>query len=233
MGLDGVELVLAVEEEFELVISDAEAENTTTPGKLTDLVYSKLRQSREDPCQSQQAFYILRKKLIDILGIRRDQIRPDTSLNEIIPEENRIDTLKEIVNSISDSRYYLYTKTTKLSSRIKFSIYASVLAVFFSIFFSVLFSTELSLQFNFFISSIASLIVMHSLISLTTRYKTEFIPDFFTVADLTHIIGSRQSKIWDREELWEKIKEIIVEQLGVQEEEVLPDADFIKDLGMD
>lgn len=42
MGLDGVELVLAVEHEFQIIITDEEAVRVTTPAKLTDLVYSKL-----------------------------------------------------------------------------------------------------------------------------------------------------------------------------------------------
>ena len=160
-------------------------------------------------------------------GIRRDQIRPDTNLNRIIPEENRIDTLKEIVNSISDGKS-VYVDPAR-PGWIKFSIYALGIAVFFSI----LWITKMPLQPGIFILSIvASLSVMLILVFATAPFKTEIPKKFFTVADLIRIIASRQSKIWDREELWEKIKKIIVEQLGVQEEDVQPDADFFKDLGM-
>lgn len=50
MGLDGVELVLASEEEFKVAISDEEASKCETPGILTDLIYSKLRKSKQEKC---------------------------------------------------------------------------------------------------------------------------------------------------------------------------------------
>ncbi len=37
----------------------------------------------------------------------------------------------------------------------------------------------------------------------------------------------------DTEEIFEKVKEVIVEQLNVDEDEVTPDASFIDDLGAD
>lgn len=36
-----------------------------------------------------------------------------------------------------------------------------------------------------------------------------------------------------KEQVFEKVKEIIVDQLGVEEEEVTPEASFIDDLGAD
>ncbi|AEJ39408.1 acyl carrier protein [Sulfobacillus acidophilus TPY] len=36
-----------------------------------------------------------------------------------------------------------------------------------------------------------------------------------------------------KEEIFDKVKEIIVDQLGVEEEEVTPEASFIDDLGAD
>lgn len=37
----------------------------------------------------------------------------------------------------------------------------------------------------------------------------------------------------DKDAVFEKVKEIIVDQLGVEEEEVTPEAHFIEDLGAD
>lgn len=41
MGLDAVELVMAIEEEFGIDISDAEAETMATPRELIDFIWSK------------------------------------------------------------------------------------------------------------------------------------------------------------------------------------------------
>lgn len=43
MGLDGVELVMAVEKEFKIAIADADAAQCVTVGRLVDLVHSRLR----------------------------------------------------------------------------------------------------------------------------------------------------------------------------------------------
>ena len=55
MGLDGVELVMAVEEEFQIAISDSEASDCTTVRKLVELVNSRLRHDSKDPCPSGKA----------------------------------------------------------------------------------------------------------------------------------------------------------------------------------
>ena len=222
MGLDGVEIIMAVEEEFELVISDEEAGNVRTPGDLTDLVYSKLRKDRSDPCQSQHAFYVVRNVLIEELGVRRDQIKPYTNLCTLIPKDNRKEIFQGLISSISDGKT-VYTELVR-PGEIIFLIY-SIMAIFFSI---ILFFTNLSLSYNI----LFSLMLLIVLIASTSRFKTDFPRQFYNVKGLTRIIGSTQNKIWNREELWIKIKDLIVEQLGVLPEEVVPDADFIDDLGV-
>ncbi len=51
MGLDGVELVMAVEERFGIEITNAEAEKIITPGMLVDLIYSKVEATDRSICQ--------------------------------------------------------------------------------------------------------------------------------------------------------------------------------------
>lgn len=223
MGLDSVELVMAIEEEFQLVIADEEAGNIQTPRELTDLLYSKLRQSRNDPCQSQHAFYVVRNTLVEVAGIKKNQIKPHTNLNTLIPKENRKNILKEIISSISGGKtiYVELVRPTEIMLLIYFLITTT--------FFTIQFCTNLDLLFNILIS----FAFWAALIAFTSPFRSEFPKNFLTVKDLTRIIGSSQSKIWNREELWGKIKTIIVEQLGVTPKEVLPDVNFINDLGMD
>ena len=66
MGLDSVELVLEVEEEFEITINDADAEQLRTPRQLAAYVFVRLKnaQESEGACLSQAAFYRLRKVLV-------------------------------------------------------------------------------------------------------------------------------------------------------------------------
>ncbi len=45
MGLDLVELVMTVEDRFGITLSNDDAVRADTPGKLVDLIYSKLGQT--------------------------------------------------------------------------------------------------------------------------------------------------------------------------------------------
>jgi len=66
MGLDAVELVLSVEEEFGINIDDADSENLITPRILSDYVIARLGSvgGTKGRCLSQAAFYRIRSVLV-------------------------------------------------------------------------------------------------------------------------------------------------------------------------
>jgi acyl carrier protein len=74
MGLDSVELVLAVEERFGVNITDAEAQACTTPGTLVEIISAKLELSNERICLAQRAFHLLRKSAMEILDVPRKSV---------------------------------------------------------------------------------------------------------------------------------------------------------------
>ena len=89
MGLDGIELIMAVEEEFKIVIADVEAASCTTVGKLVELVFSRLKQNEGVPCPSQHGFYVVRRKVREFLDLGRFRVRPETRLDELIGRTDR------------------------------------------------------------------------------------------------------------------------------------------------
>jgi hypothetical protein len=76
MGLDIVELFLAVEEGFRIHIEDEEAARACTVGDLHELVTSKLRGGASSRCFTSAAFYRTRCGIVELLGISRREIRP-------------------------------------------------------------------------------------------------------------------------------------------------------------
>lgn len=71
MGLDGVELIMSVEEGFDIEISDEEAAAARTPRLLCDVVEKKLR--GKVPAMSRENIRSkLRQIIIDQLSIRED-----------------------------------------------------------------------------------------------------------------------------------------------------------------
>lgn len=76
MGLEGVEIVMKVEEAFEIAIEDAEAEKITTPRHLIDLVMGKVGRPDRAACLTQRAFHRLRASLLRSTRLARGEISP-------------------------------------------------------------------------------------------------------------------------------------------------------------
>jgi acyl carrier protein len=89
MGLDSVELVMAIEEEFGLEIKDEDAFYLTTVGEVFNYLRSKLTKIPPEDCLTQKVFYKLRRALIENYGLRRQLISPNTLLSSLL-------SLKEI-----------------------------------------------------------------------------------------------------------------------------------------
>ena len=221
MGLDAVELVIVVEDEFQIVISDEEAFKCETPNLLTDLVYSKLRQSESDVCPSMHGFYIVRKILMEQLTIPRKKIKPETPLIELINKTNRELLWKRLLSTLSTGET-IYAPLEK-PRWIKVVILISSLIVF------VLF---LSITESAIFAILAAIFNSMILNTATLWFQAEFPKNFQTVTDLIRVVSTLETKVWNREQVFNRVKMLIVEQLGVKAEKVLPDSHFINDLGM-
>jgi hypothetical protein len=125
MGLDGVELLMAIEDEFQIVITEDEAYHIQTPDDLTTLVFSKLRDGGSPHCSSQHSFYLVRQKIADKFGVQRNAVKPNTKLVELVDRKTRKRFLKNITRELSSSNgVYLgfeqpeYIKNIRLVSSI-------------------------------------------------------------------------------------------------------------------
>lgn len=86
MGLDGVELILATEEEFGISIDDVDAERLNTPRDLADYVAYRLGAAKAGAkrCLSQAGFHRLRAVLVRQFGARRSDVRPDSRITDFL-----------------------------------------------------------------------------------------------------------------------------------------------------
>jgi len=82
MGLDTVELLMAVEEEFGIHIDDEDAGKFCTPEDIADYVYGRVR--KNGSCPSQKGFYKLRKIIVKTFNQDRNKIKPNSDLKEIL-----------------------------------------------------------------------------------------------------------------------------------------------------
>src|SRR5688500_12154199 len=97
MGLDAVELVIDVEEEFKIKISDSDAEKILTVGQLHDYVVERLPPGSpwvvalageavpSAPCLTAAAFYRIRRTFVEVLGQAHTDIKPSAPIDEHLP----------------------------------------------------------------------------------------------------------------------------------------------------
>jgi len=88
MGLDAVELVLRAEEAFDIRISDEEAEKVSTVNDFYELILSKKGNSFANRCLSSYVFYKIRKSLLKLTDLHREEITPSLSTEKIFPKDN-------------------------------------------------------------------------------------------------------------------------------------------------
>lgn len=86
-GLHGVELVMAIEEEFGLEISEEHAGRMFTVGDAYDYLLVRLDSTPARECLSQKIFYKFRRALLNNYPVKRRSIQPDTKLTEILSVE--------------------------------------------------------------------------------------------------------------------------------------------------
>lgn len=89
MGLDGVELVMELEERFQIAIPDADAADLRTPRNVIDYIYKRVTHASDPTCLTQRAFYRVRQALIQVLGIPRGTIVRDARLEHLVPRQRR------------------------------------------------------------------------------------------------------------------------------------------------
>ena len=78
MGLETVELVLAVEELFGITIPDASAEKIATVGQLQDFVFAELSKRTDNTRTSVEVFDVLRALIAHQMRIDPSQIRRES-----------------------------------------------------------------------------------------------------------------------------------------------------------
>ncbi|HEX8337263.1 MAG TPA: hypothetical protein VF621_11080 [Pyrinomonadaceae bacterium] len=97
MGLDGVELVMRVEETFGIAIPDEVASRLVTPNDMADFIMTQLEVSGEpQPCLTQRAFHTLRRGFVRTLRVPRRSFRPDALLVGLLPDDQPGDAWERV-----------------------------------------------------------------------------------------------------------------------------------------
>ena len=232
MGLDAVEIVMAVEEAFDIRIENGEAEKILTPRQLIDLVMSKVIAATTSICLTQRAFNLLRRFLLQHGDWKRAQIVPAANLNALIPREHRISVVSDMARELGISKPPQFVRPTWINmSLLLGSVLAGLIAgvVAFSNGFG-------SVAVWFFIG--AAIVTAGCAIRLTQPLQREFPSKIQTVGDLARWVMAHKADLtnatipaWTHDQVAARVREIIVDALGCKPD-FSEDANFVKDLGL-
>jgi acyl carrier protein len=180
MGLDLVELVMEVEDEFGFAIPDEDAEKIQRCGDLHAYVVHRLRPLAGAPCRSAPAFHRVQRVLLRHLPVERRHVRPAALIHKLMGEAYA-HRWPSIARDLGLDGHYSFGGKTEIYPPAAFT----------------------------------------TLGNLARRMA------FPTWTD--HPIRHDPFA----EEVWQKLRRMISEQLGVHIDDVRPETHFINDLGAD
>lgn len=241
MGLDAVELVMAMEETFDVTISDEDAVRTFTPKDAIQLIASKLEMSQQAPCLTQTAFYFLRDKVVNgCHALSRLQFRIDTDLREKISKNSHAWVWKTIANE-GKVRLPGLERPRWLTRTIEgLSLITAIVTILWLMWaFQMMWGlqtggTYASVVIGLCIAYLASTLGFY----LTKPYCREIPADYGKISKLVRVLVSanldffkKNGKQWTYEQIRTVMKCLVMEVLGT--EEYQEDWRFVEDFGMD
>ena len=227
MGLDGVELVMTVEEAFAIRISDSDAASIRTPGQFIDLILERIAEPSKLRCHSLVAFNRLRSVLIHQFGVDRRSVRLETEIQSFAPAGSRAQFWRRFGAALPHIAWPRL-HPSPWSGRI-FGL------LWWSTWISVFFGFPWQLSVVLVLTLTGGFLVMNSKAlspSISGRIFTEIPEHFSTVQQLIPLVLVDEATSWNRESVREKVREIVVAQLGLKPGEYRENADFVRDLGL-
>ena len=232
MGLDAVELVMEVEDAFEIEIPSDLAVHLLTVGDLFEYVKSQAQKGPVGTCLTAATFYRLRNA-IEASGIET-RFGPSSPLGEVFPKQNRRKLWAAIAKNANLRLPDLVRPSWVVFLSSAFLICSSLLA------FAWLSNSDLYRK-TFLLSCIGSFVALGVFTVLVTRpMANEFGSQFKTFRGLSEsVLTLNLNKIktvrgpMGANDIWVVLRSIIVRELGVDIDEVTPEARFVKDLGME
>jgi acyl carrier protein len=218
MGLEGVELVMAFEERFGVTITDAEAEASITPGAVVELVFGKLRASDEQVCVSQRAFYLLRKGMARTLGVSRRSVALGADVRSFAVGRSQ----REVWNDLKDAVEARSWPALARPWWLVLGLWLLTLAVF---------SASLR-AFPWYVAAACAGFVAFVADRLTEPLRSCIPRRFSTVRALVPFAVTSDAVSWTRDQVASLVKRLVIDQLGLREDQYREDAHFVKDLGM-
>lgn len=233
MGLDAVELVMDIEEAFDIQIPDERAAEIVTVGQLYDLILEACPARRRDGmCMSAATFRLIRRAMQSELGLDVRRLRPRDTVDSVFPPDRR----QQAWSRLSDTLNLRFPKLARPNWITALAAMAMLITGVGCGYLSyLLFGSAVALVFGAAATVVSGLILERA----TTVFAVSPRESFTTFRGLTGVVLahnyatlSRRFNTWAPSDIWEALQTIITEQLGVKPELITPETSFVNDLGL-
>jgi acyl carrier protein len=218
MGLEGVELVMALEEGFGVAISDAEAEACVTPVAIVNLIFGKLRASDEHVCVSQRAFYLLRNGLKQTLGVSRRSVALSADVRSFLAGRSEREVWDGLKTAVQVRSWPALARPRALVATLWLLSVGALCA--------------LTGVFHWVVAAACTVLVAFAATWSTRSFRTRIPARYSRVRKLVGFAVTSDAIAWTRDQVGSLVKKLVTEQLGLREGQYREDAHFVKDLEM-
>jgi acyl carrier protein len=101
MGLDTVEIIVDIENSFNIHIEDEDAARIRTVGELIDHVWFLVKKEESNSCLNQIIFFRLRKFFTSKDFISNQKFTPSLKINQLIIKEEKEQLVKSLENELN------------------------------------------------------------------------------------------------------------------------------------
>lgn len=232
MGLDTVELLMDVEESFGIEIPDDDAQLIVTVGDLFEFIKSQAELAPAGTCLTAATFYDIRRAFQQS-GIH-ERFGPSTQLGLIAPDRKR----RSFWTNLSLVANLKFPNLVRPS----WVVAVNILTAFAASLMTALIASGQEVNGTIFAMTLIACLVFFGWVTaiLTKPFATRFASDFNTFRGLSECVLALNASAQQNKhgpvgpnDIWVILRGLIVNQLGVDADEVTPTANFVKDLGCD
>ena len=215
-----VEIILEIEDEFQIAIADKDMESLYTPNDLAGYIFVHFHTAKKEKCSSQVAFYRLRKLFIDNFNYTREELTVKTNLQTLLGKDIRSKWKK--LNTLLDDKIYDKTLYLKKEENIIFNSISLVILLgiylFSQAFWGSLFSVLILMAISHFY--------------LTQYFGTELAKRYTELSSLIHYVDENRLELYDsKKRILERVLAISADVLNIPVSEISPNALYVDDLG--
>jgi hypothetical protein len=230
MGLDSVELLIDIENTFQITFTNTEAEKIATVGAMYEKILEKIDYDKHNKCNSQVMFYKFRQLLSYHCKINKNEITPKTKLQDLF----NIITIKQKWKDIQNDLYFkipdLQRSKILQTSLLVLTIFGGFTTL--GLFSDLIIDSSIKHKVFSMLIILVLMILWLSSVPLKKHHKYETVGELIK-GILPINIKILDLKIQNNEDVLDVLKFIIHDKMGIPIDEIQLHSHFVNDLRID